>query len=429
MAKKKSTKKPLGPPTSADPARLAKWLANPGLRSKLDDSLLSPAQRQQRQVARDPYHKVIESMTQQKFGQPVTDLKQAQTTQDQRTQNVGDWFAQYQAELARSRSRQQELQQGAVQSVDARTQSFASMNNQGAQQDQAAMQADAATRGATVGAQVPVVAQQANTVREALGKQSANTLATQGVSNDAAASGALAAAVGEAALAKQGEQAKRSSLDAELRNMLKERDAYKIEARSSLADADQKAILEAKAFGLDVDQAAVKRRDQEQRRIETRRANRAREATAAENAETARINAMKPPKKTKGPKPTKGLGSLTKEQEQKYTTAITSATKAIQNGEKDRRFFAASGPYAPKVNSALANAANDMAKLGYLSPANVRALRALGVHVASFPRSKDAARKAGTLPSQAAGDKLKQIGGGVLGLPVTAGELGPPETK
>jgi hypothetical protein len=410
MAKKKTTKKkPLGPPTSADPGRLAAWLANPGLRSKLPDALLSPAQRQQREVARDPYHKAIESLTQQKFGGAVTELQGAQKQQDQHTANVGDWFGQYQAELAKSRDRQQALQQAATQSVADRAGSFAAMNNQGIGQEQAAMQADAATRGATVGAQVPVVAQQANTVREALGKQSANTLATQGASNNMAAESALTAAFGEAALAKQGEQNKRASLDDQLRSLLKDRDAFKISAREDLSAADQKAILEAKAFGLDVDQLAVKRRDQEQRRIETRRANRSREDIARENAETARINATKPKKKTG--KPTKGLGSRTKANEAAVVKDINAATEAISKGGAKRSdILNAPGGRTPAERRAIANAANDMAKLGYLSPANVRALRALGIHVAGFPRSKDAAKLAGTLPGQKVGAVLEQIG-------------------
>jgi hypothetical protein len=405
--KKKSVKKPLGPPTSADPVRLAKWLANPGLRSKLPDSLLTPAQREQRTIARDPYHKAIESLTTQKFGGAITEVQGAQKRQDTHTANVGDWFGQYQAELARSRDRQNAMQQAATQSVADRTASFASMNNQGNAQDVAAQQADAANRGAQVGAQVPQVAQQANTVREALGKQSANTLATQGVSNNAAAEGALAAAFGEAALAKQGEQNKRSSLDDQLRDILKERDAFKISARGDLADADQKAILEAKAFGLDVDQLAVKRRDQEQRRIETRRTNRSREAIARENAETARINATK---KKKGQKPTKGLGSRTKANEAALVKDINAATEAIQKGAKRSDILSAPGGRTPAERRAIANAANDMARLGYLSPANVRALRALGIHVAGFPRSKDAAKLAGTLPGQKVGKVLEQIG-------------------
>ena len=411
--KKKAAKKSMGVPTSADPARLAKWLANPGLRSRLPDSLLTPAQRQQRTVARDPYHKAIESLTTQKFGGAITEVQGAQKQQDQHTANVGDWFGQYQAELAKSRDRQNAMQQAATQSVADRTASFASMNNQGNAQDVAAQQADAASRGATVGAQVPQVAQQANTVREALGKQSANTLATQGVSNNAAAEGALAAAFGEAALAKQGEQNKRSSLDDQLRDILRERDAFKISARGDLADADQKAILEAKAFGLDVDQAAIKRRDLEQKRIETRRTNRSREQIARENAETARINATKPPKKTKGPKPTKGLGSRTKAQEAALVKDINAATEAIQKGAKRSDILSAPGGRTPAERRAIANAANDMARLGYLSPANVRALRALGIHVAGFPRSKDAAKLAGTLPGQKVGKVLEQIGGEV----------------
>lgn len=407
--KKKPVKKPLGPPTGADPERLAKWLANPGLRSMLPDSLLTPAQRQQRTIARDPYHKAIESLTQQKFGGAITEVQGAQKQQDQHTQNVGDWFGQYQAELARSRDRQNAMQQAATQSVADRTGSFASMNNQGNAQDVAAQQAEAATRGATVGAQVPQVAQQANTVREALGKQSANTLATQGVSNNAAAEGALAAAFGEAALAKQGEQTKRSSLDAQLRDLLKDRDAFKISARGDLADADQKAILEAKAFGLDVDQAAIKRRDLEQKRIETRRTNRSREQIARENAETARINATKP-KSKKGAKPTKGLGSRTKANEAALVKDINAATDAIQKGAKRSDILSAPGGRTPAERRAIANAANDMARLGYLSPANVRTLRALGVHVAGFPRSKEAAKLAGTLPGQKVGKVLEQIG-------------------
>lgn len=220
-----------------EPGLLAKYLADPGLRSQLPDKFLTPAQRQQRTIARDPYHKPVQAAATQQFGGAIDRLQQTQ-------RNAGDWFKQYQDELGKSRDRQKALQDATTQSVADRSSSFASMNNQANQQQQAGMQADAATRGATVDPSVAKVAGDANTVREALGKQSANTLATQGASNNAAAEAALSAAFGQEAVT-------RSKLDQELRDLLRDRDAFKVTARGDLVAAEQKARLEAKAFGLD----------------------------------------------------------------------------------------------------------------------------------------------------------------------------------
>lgn len=414
-AKKKPAKKRLGLPTRKDPVRLQKWLANPGLRSKLDDSLLSPEQRKQREIARDPYYKTVQSLATQKYGGAIGELQGAQRVSDQAQRNVSDWFGQYQRELAASRDRQQALQQQAAGDVAARAQSMVDMSagvNQGLQN---AASADAAVRGAQVGAEPARAGADANSVRGALGQLAANTLTTQGVSNNSAMEGLLAAAVGEAALAKQREQGNRSDIDRQLRELLRERDAFKVSARGDLVDADRKAELEAKAFGLDVSKVVAQRRDQEQRRIETRRSNRSREEIARRNAETARINATKPKAPKKG-KPKSGLGSRTKADVQSFVKDINAATKAIQGGTKRTEILNAPGGRTPAERKAIANAANDMAKLGYLSPANVRALRAIGVNVGGFPRSKEQARKAGTLPAQQVGQVLEGIGGAVGGL-------------
>ena len=407
-------KKRIGPPTRKDPARLAKWLANPGLRSKLDDSLLTPEQRKQREIARDPYYKTVQSLATQKYGGAIGDLEGAQKRQQTHQANVSDWFQQYQRALAESRDRQQALQQQAAGDVAARAQSMVDMSagvNQGLQN---AASADAAVRGAQVGAEPARAGADANSVRGALGQLAANTLTTQGVSNNSAMEGLLAAAVGEAALAKQREQQIGGDLDRQLRELLRERDAFKVSARGDLVDADRKAELEAKAFGLDLSKAVAQRRDQEQRRIETRRSNRSREQIARENAETARINATKP--KDKKGKPKSGLGSRTKADVQSFVKDINAAAKAIQGGTKRTEILNAPGGRTPAERKAIANAANDMAKLGYLSPANVRALRAIGVNVGGFPRSKEQARKAGTLPAQQVGQVLEGIGGAVGGL-------------
>lgn len=413
MAKKKrAAKKPMGAPTSADPVRLAKWLANPGLRSKLDDSLLSPEQRKQRTIARDPYHKAIESLTTQKFGGAITEVQGAQKKQDTHTANVGDWFGQYQAELAKSRDRQQAMQQAATQSVADRTSSFASMNNQGNQQDQAAMQADAASRGATVGPQVQKVAGDANTIREALGKQSANTLATQGVSNNAAAEGALSAAFGEAALAKQGEQTKRSSLDAQLRDILRERDAFKITARGDLVDAEQKARLEAQAFGLDsitkinpktglpydIDPKTGRPFPKPKGPMsEADKAAKARNDFFLKHGYYPPTGPPKDPKAAKKKRPTRGPGSLTVGQENKIHGDISRAQALAKKamGSKDpatgkpyttaqirQALEAGEGTPGNKAFSKdIVNIAMDLVLRKGLSGPNVRAAHRLGVHV------------------------------------------------
>lgn len=410
MAKK--VKKKQGVPTSSSDPRLAQYLADPGLRSKLSVRLLSPEQRTQREHNADPYYKPVQAAVRAKYDEPISQVKDAIAKSGVQQQRIGSYFDQYQQALKDAAARNGQEQAAAVQNVAGMAASLAALSGQQNQAQSQAMGADAQARGATVDPGVAKVAADANLLRNALGNTDAATLATQGVNNQKALGGQVAAVSGQKAIALQDEATRGSGIEKELRKLMEERGAYGNQIRGELQDADYKRTLEAKAFGLDQAKLDAQVRDQAQRRIISRKNTSVQQQNA--DANTYRAHHPKPGKK---PKPTKGLGSLTPEQEQTYVKQIQALSKSIRTGGGTRRQAIAEGPHSPQVNETLANAANDLAKLGYISPANVKALQKIGIHAGQFPRSKQKASKQGTTPNQTAGDLLKGIGDAVIGLP------------
>lgn len=432
----------------ADPKRLAAWLKQPGLRAKLPDKYLSKEQQAQRKIARDPYHKQIEALVREQFGPAEMELGQAIQGSDRRQQRIGDYFGQYQQELARAQARQQAVQQQAVQGQQMQAQAFTNLAGQVSDHQQRAMAADAATRRTTVDPSVQKTAEDASLVRRNLSDLAATVMQGQGVNNNVMQEAAIAAATGMQARAREDETVRKGGLEAQLRELTGQKGAFRVKARGQLQDAERRAVLEDKAFGLD---AATKINPETGRpyTVETATANR--EASSKNQAATrksadrrwaATVNkygvtnaawrdwGKSPRGKAKrdaaikrfekkggssGGKLKTGLGSRTKADVQSFVKDINAAAKAIQGGTARSKILNAPGGRTPEERRAIANAANDMAKLGYLSPANVRALQRIGVNAGGFPRSREAARKAGTLPEQQVGDVLEDIGGAVGG--------------
>lgn len=177
IKRKKAVKKtggkpaPHGIPTSGE--RLAAWLANPGLRSKLPDSALTPELLKARQAnqynaaaaapgssyTNKQLDALVSMLAQQKYGQGELALQQqGQALANRATQEIPAWFQAYRDQVAAARAQQQQaaaqqvasLQQMATQAAgDTGGLAGAPMDAAGAARAQAA----AAIRSAGIGNQ------------------------------------------------------------------------------------------------------------------------------------------------------------------------------------------------------------------------------------------------------------------------------------
>lgn len=433
---KKVKKKPTGPPVSSTDARLPKYLADPALRSRLREGLLSPTQRREREQNADPYFKPVQAAARTRYSAPKAQVQDAIRQTGVQATRTNDYYDIYQRELAAARDRQQAQQAAAAQGVAGLAQGLAQLSTQQNAAQGQSMAADAASRGAQVDPTTGKAAADANLLRNALGNLSSSTLTTQGVNNNAAMETRVAGVSGQKARALEDNAAVKRRQEKELAALFDDEAAFKVQTRQDLIGADHKAALEAKAFGLD---AVTKVNPATGLPYDINPATGrpyVKPLTPGEQGQKDRNDffrkhgyypptgppkAAKPPKKVK---PKNGLGSRTKADEGSLIAAINDGADRIRSGAMSRQDLASKGKGTPEQNRALANAANDMARLGYLSPANVRALQRLGVHVAGFPRSKAEAKKAGTLPKKLIGAK---VGEALKGIGTTVAKPRPSE--
>lgn len=174
-------------------ARLKKWQADPGLRSKLPDTDLTSSQLKARKLRqrldtvvapggltnRDVARQANVNTSLQFGGQEQALAQQKAQNQAQATRDQS-FFADYVAKINAAKAQAQTdnaAAVGAVQNLGANLDA-ASAQNWGAQQSQ--MQADAASRGATVDPRLAQIAQNAATVRSGLVGSYGAMLASQG---------------------------------------------------------------------------------------------------------------------------------------------------------------------------------------------------------------------------------------------------------
>jgi len=413
-----------GVPTSG--ARLQKWLKNPGLRAKLPDSALSKAQLAQRRMnQRDPFDVQAAQQVNAAY-RPQEQLLQGELGQsDQQAANVASWFQNYRNDIAASTAAiQQAYQQGQQDLANIRNSLANSATQQGGQDD-AQMAADAANRGATVAPSVGQVGQQAAGVRRDLAGSFAALLATQGTAANVAGQDRSRIASGQALDAQLQELQRRRGIQGQQVELSREKGDKKISTAAALRDAAHKSALEDAAFGLNkqskidpatgvpwsVEGQRDKSKSDAKRWSQTvnkygvtngawaawgkSEAGKAKRQKAIDDYNAANH----PGKGSKADKPTSGPGSLTSAQESKAVQRVKSAAAAARQG------MSVKGANSTQVRAGLANGFQDgthytadeinaafdllptsLGGKGGLSPANVKALHRMGIHVnGNFP--------------------------------------------
>jgi hypothetical protein len=446
----KPKKKSLAQRVSADPKLRAKYLKNPGLRSKLPDRLLTPELRKVRaantyaktpitpgssvtnsQLARD-----IQSAQTVRYGPAETALKQQAIGTAQTGQAIGDWYGSYQRELQQHATNTQAINQAANASNLALQQGITGIGQQQAAGLQAGANQDAAQRGTTA-ANLGPEATQALAVRQ----QMAQGLGSQQVATGAAQSRYADTMANIVAPSQRIQAGTMNALD--MRKVLgsaldlaREKGAYGEEYESQRVADEFKNILAGQALGLDVEKA---------KSAASTSAARIDIARGVDPVTGKKIVKPKSPtaKKTEADLaffrqhgyypptgPPKAAGGRSASEVAAHRSKVKENTKTrtnITTAASDARYLKTQKvPIRdPKTNKPtgktrnlsqkeiratlrkrykdadIANAAMDLAILGHISPENQRRLRARGIGV---PKS--------WLPKAASGGTLADLAGG-----------------
>lgn len=428
MAKKKT----LAQRIQADPKLKAKYLSNPGLRSKLPDRLLTPELRQRRQanvynatpvtpgstltnaqLARD-----MQQAQNVRYGQAEQALKQQGLGTMQLAKSEQEWYGSYQRELLQHAQNQQAINAQANAANLALQQGIGQVGQAQTQQLQQGANAGAAQR-ATTAADLGPEQQQAQAVRAQMAQGLGSLQVATGAAN-ARYAGALAGPVVGAqklsALQRSGQDFQK--VLGQSAQLAREKGAFGEEYKSGRVADEFKNVLANQALGLDVAKAASQTQAAASQRSEMRRAHKASEAVAQGNLGVAKSRAQLATEKDAIQRqnrtgPYAPGGSKSTAAHDRRVQANTKTRGQITTASSDARYLKnqripVRGPDgkpetkdgAPtgrtrkltetEIRAALrkrykdadvANAAMDLALLGHVSPENQRRLKAKGIGV------------------------------------------------
>jgi hypothetical protein len=442
MAAKKKT---LAQRIAADPKLKAKYLNNPGLRSKLPDSALTPALRKQRTANAygkqpiTPGSGVTNAMLARetanaqtvRYGQAETALQQQALGTANLARNEQDWYGGYQRELAQHAANTQIINAQANAANLALQQGITGIGQLQVAGIQQGANADAAARGTTA-ANLGPEANAALGVRQ----QMAQGLGAQQVATGAASSryadtmaGVVAPTQKLQALQQAGQDFK--GILRQGQGLAREKGAYGDEYKSQRVADEFKNVLAQQTLGLDAQKAAATVQTAAANRAETRRAHKASESVAQGNLGVAksraqlaadkdaiqRANKTGPyaPASAKAKKPTSGPGSLAPAAEAKTISQINKIASMLTNGSIEETDPNTGQKRVRKVGTAevlarlkaqgvdprLIEAGKSVYhhKGSGIGPSGVHAAHDLGVHVGShwkLVRPKAKAKLAGT---------------------------------
>jgi hypothetical protein len=303
MATKKKT---LAQRIAADPKLKAKYLNNPGLRSKLPDSALTPALRKQRtanayaKTPITPGSGVTNAMLARetanaqtvKYGQAETALKEQGLGTMQLARNEQDWYGGYQRELAQHAANTQAINAQANAANLALQQGITGIGQSQVAGIQQGANVDAASRGTTA-ANLGPEANAALGVRQ----QMAQGLGAQQVATGAAQSRYADTMAGVVAPTQKLQALQQAGRDfqgvlKQGQGLAREKGAYGEQYKSQRVADEFKNVLAQQTLGLDAQKAAATVQTAAANRAETRRAHKASETVAQGNLSVSKSRAQ-----------------------------------------------------------------------------------------------------------------------------------------
>lgn len=373
MAKKKT----LAQRIASDPKLKAKYLANPGLRSKLPDSMLSPAQRAQRQsnafnnapvtpgsnVTNRALGVEANNAAMLQFGSERQGLQTQQAQAQQLGRDQNDWYAAYRNELAAHAANTQAITAAAVGQDQALQAGVRPLDNAQSAEQQAAMQKQAAIQGTTVDPSLTTTASNASQVRQSmLAGYGALQAGIGGANSRYADTLATVVAPTQQLQARAQAANKVSQVGSQLTDLGRREGTYKTQYTTGRVADEQKNVLAQQALGLDVTKAQTTAALGAQRIKETHRSatlsHKDRQASikARNAAEGAKVNShgytnsqwaamtaeqrrqiiasdAKKTGKGRAVKPSAGPGSLTPTAEANIVSQIEKVHQALTSGQ------------------------------------------------------------------------------------------------
>ncbi len=417
MATKKKT---LAQQLAADPARRAKYLANPGLRSKLPDSMLTPAQRAQRRrntenakpvtkgsdLTRGELARESRTATDLRYGPAERQLGTERGRAEQQGRDMGSFYDQYLAELQKHTANTQQINAQSQQQLNTLAGGLQALDQGQATAQQGEAQAQAAQRGAT--ANLGTTASDASLVRQqGLAGMIAQAGATGAATSRYASTQAGVVAPGQKLQQAAISQRQVADLGQKLVDLATDKGAFDADYRSRRTADEGKNVLAQQALGVGMEKALLASDDKRKARVTSNR-NADASRSQSQIATDERLRIERERLALSKSKAKKGSPAAARKVRSQITTAAADARYALgrQIPVRDPSTGEPTGklrkPTRSEVRATLrkrykdadiANAAMDLAILGYVSAENVRRLRARGVTVPESMRRRPTAGK------------------------------------
>jgi hypothetical protein len=211
----------------------------------------------------------LNSATRLKYGPQEQQLAGETRISGVQQQRIGDYFGQYQRDLASAQAATQQAYQGAQQGVYQQANTAAGQDEAARQKLNQEQAQSAAIRGTS--ASVAPEAQRAAQANRALSSSFGGLIGAQGAAAAGYAGSQRIAAAQQGVQAHQDESARGRQINALARQLAADKGDYRVQLRGQLRDSERTYALNQQAFGLDVSKAQAQaqhqaRQDQNVRR-------------------------------------------------------------------------------------------------------------------------------------------------------------------
>ena len=281
-----------------DPARRAKYLANPGLRSKLPDSMLTAKQRAQRRqnaelakpvtrgsdLTRGELAREARTATDLRYGSAERELGAERGRAEQQGKDMQDFYGMYIAEMQGHTARTQQINADSQQQLNSLSGGLQALDQSQLAAQQGEANAQAAQRGATAGNQGQVASDASLVRQQGLAGMIAQAGATGAATSRYASTQAGVVAPGQKLQQAAISQRQVAGLSQKLVDLATDKGAFDADYRSRRTADEQKNVLATAALTAGMEKALLASDDRRRGRVTSNR------NADASRAETKRVN-------------------------------------------------------------------------------------------------------------------------------------------
>lgn len=259
-------------------AQATKMSKSPGTRSKVPTSQLAPKYQKMRKAtagkavanaaANDPAALTapmtpklldtnVQAATAQAYAPQEQELADQAKVSDATAASIPSWFSDYRAAQAHATEQTKQAYAGAAAINQNAVNTTSQLSAQDQANNDAAMQADAKTRGATVDPSIAAMASQADAARRSVGDSQTALLGGIGATQTAYRSGQQVVGAGQQLRAQTDESARRRNIGVKRERLAKDKGNYAVTTRQKLIDSEHTKQLENKAFDLNTTKVQI----------------------------------------------------------------------------------------------------------------------------------------------------------------------------